>query len=138
MCIIDIRLNSISSSALMAQDTFSPAFTTVGYILSPTAKSTRRRREYIISLGSQAGQGGDAVRVGDVLDVVRSDTYVTVVPDDPVVVLPEVIGQVKVIKVYEKNAVVRVVKDNKKEPIALKDMVIKKTAVSRSRKKGIL
>ncbi len=126
------------SSALMAQDTFSPAFTTVGYILSPTAKSTRRHREYIISLGSQAGQGGDAVRVGDVLDVVRSDTYVTVVPDEPVVVLPEVIGQVKVIKVYEKNAVVRVVKDNKKEPIALKDMVIKKTAVSRSRKKGIL
>ena len=126
------------SSALMAQDTFSPGFSTVGYILAPTAKSTRRRREYIISLGSQATPGGDAVKVGDVLDVVRSDTYVTVVPDDPVVVLPEVIGQVKVIRVYEKNAVVRVVKDNKKEPIALKDMVIKKTAVSRSRKKGIL
>ena len=126
------------SSALMAQDTFSPAFSTVGYILAPTAKSTRRRREYIISLGGQATPGGDAVKVGDVLDVVRSDTYVTVVPDDPVVVLPEVIGQVKVIQVYERNAVVRVVKDNKKEPIALKDMVIKKTAISRSRKKGIL
>ncbi|MCR5346532.1 MAG: hypothetical protein K6E38_02045 [Fretibacterium sp.] len=126
------------SSALMAQDNFSPHFSTVGYILAPTANSRRRRREYIISLGSQATPGGDAVRVGDVLDVVRSDTYVTVVPDEPVVVLPEVIGQVKVIKVYEKNAVVRVVKDNKKEPISLKDMVIKKTAVSRSGKKGIL
>ncbi|MBR1673166.1 MAG: hypothetical protein IJ702_09580 [Fretibacterium sp.] len=125
------------SSALMAEDTFSPSFTTVGRILAPTAKSTRRRREYIISLGSQATPGADAVKVGDVLDVVRSDTYVTVVPDDPVVVLPEVIGQVKVIKVYEKNAVVRVIKDNKKEPITLKDIVIKKTAISRSGKKGI-
>ena len=125
-------------SALFADDNFSPSFTTMGRILSPTAKSTRRRREYIISLGSQALNGADAVRVGDVLDVVRSDTYVTVVPDEPVVVLPEVIGQVKVIRVYEKNAVVRVVKDNKKEPITLKDIVVKKTSISRQRKKGIL
>lgn len=125
-------------SALRAEDTFSPSFTTVGRILAPTAKSTRRRREYIISLGSQAQAGQDSVRVGDILDVVRADTYVTVVPEDPVAVLPETVGQVKVTKVYERNAVVVVIKDNKKEPVTLKDMVVKRTGVSQQRKKGIL
>ena len=80
----------------------------------------------------------DAVRVGDVLDVIRADTYVTVDPENPVAVLPEKIGQVKVIKVYDNNAVVRVIKDNKKEPITLEDIVIKKTQVTRARKKGII
>lgn len=79
-----------------------------------------------------------AVRVGDVLDVIRADTYVTVDPENPVAVLPEKIGQVKVIKVYDNNAVVRVIKDNKKEPITLEDIVIKKTQVTRARKKGII
>ena len=122
-------------SASMGDDTFSPSFTTIGRILAPTAKSTRKRREYIISLGSQADGAGAAVRVGEVLDVIRSDTYLTVVPEHPVVVLPERIGQVKVIRVYEKNAVVRVIKDNRKEPITLKDMVIKRTGVSRSKRR---
>ena len=117
-------------SASMANDTFSPTFSTVGRILAPTARSTRRRREYIISLGGMAQGSQDSVRVGEVLDVVRSDTYVTVDPEHPVAVLPEVIGKVKVIRVYDLNAVVRVIKDNKKEPIALKDMVIKRTGVS--------
>ena len=117
-------------SASMANDTFSPTFSTVGRILAPTAHSTRRRREYIISLGGMAQGSQDSVRVGEVLDVVRSDTYVTVDPEHPVAVLPEVIGKVKVIRVYDLNAVVRVIKDNKKEPIALKDMVIKRTGVS--------
>ena len=130
-----IHSNEPNSTAL-AQDNFSTSFTTVGRILAPTAKSTRRRREYIISLGSQAAGAMDGVKVGEVLDVVRSDTYVTVVPEDPVVVLPEVIGQVKVIRVYERNAVVRVVRDNRKEPIALKDMVMKRTGLSRSGKGG--
>jgi hypothetical protein len=103
-------------------DTFSPSFATVGRIISPTAQSTRKKREYIISLGR-----GDAIRAGDVLDVVRSDTYVTVDPEHPVVVMPQTIGKVRVISVQEKNAVVRVVRDNKKEPIRLKDMVIKMT-----------
>lgn len=101
---------------------FSPSFSTVGRIISPTAGSTRKKREYIISMGRE-----DAVRVGDVLDVVRSDTYVTVDPEHPVVVLPQTIGKVKVISVQEKDAVVRVVKDNKKEPIRLKDLVVKTT-----------
>ncbi|MBQ9564140.1 MAG: hypothetical protein IJU98_01000 [Synergistaceae bacterium] len=135
--ITNVMHSNDPNSALLAEDNFSTSFTTMGRILSPTANSKRRRREYIVSLGSQALAGADAVRVGDVLDVVRSDTYVTVVPDEPVVVIPEVIGQVKVIKVYEKNAIVRVVKDNKKEPITLKDLVVKKTSVSTQRKKGI-
>ncbi len=101
---------------------FSPSFTTVGRIISPTSRSTRRRREYIISLGRQ-----DAVRVGDVLDVVRSDTYVTVDPEHPVVVLPQSIGRVRVVSVQDKDAVVRVIRDNRREPIQLKDLVIKTT-----------
>lgn len=101
---------------------FSPSFATVGRIISPTAASTRKKREYIISMGRE-----DAVQVGDVLDVIRSDTYVTVDPEHPVVVLPQTIGKVKVVSVQEKNAVVRVVKDNKKEPIQLKDLVVKTT-----------
>lgn len=104
------------------RDRFSPAFTTVGRIISPTAKSKRRRREFIISIGRQ-----DALRVGDVLDVVRGDTYVTVDPENPVVVLQNTIGKVKVLSVQEKNAVVQVVKDNRKEPIQLKDVVVKVT-----------
>jgi hypothetical protein len=103
-------------------DSFSPGFSTVGRIISPTADSTRRKREYIISLGR-----GDAIRVGDLLDVVRSDTYVTVDPENPVVVMPRTVGRVRVISLQEKNAVVRVVRDNKKEPIQLKDIVVKTT-----------
>ena len=101
---------------------FSPSFATVGRIISPTAKSTRRRREYIISLGRE-----DAIRVGEILDVVRSDTYVTVDPENPVVVLPQIVGKVKVISVQEKDAVVQVVRDTRKAPIQLKDLVVKTT-----------
>ena len=116
-----IRRNEPNAAA-EGRDTFSPSFSTVGRIISPTANSKRRRREYIISLGRQ-----DSIQVGDLLDVVRSDTYVTVDPEHPVVVLPKTIGKVKVVSVQEKNAVVRVVKDNRKEPIQLKDIVIKVT-----------
>ncbi|MDR3264559.1 MAG: hypothetical protein LBT15_00970 [Synergistaceae bacterium] len=116
-----IRRNE-PDSVMDGTDNFSPSFATVGRIVSPTARSTRKKREYIISLGRS-----DAVRVGDVLDVVRSDTYVTVDPEHPVVVMPQTIGKVKVISVQEKNAIVRVIKDNKKEPIQLKDMVVKTT-----------
>lgn len=124
-----IRSNE-PNSELLANDNFSSSYVTIGRILAPTATSTRKRRDYIISLGSQAQGALDAVRVGEILDVIRSDTYVTVVPDNPVVVLPKVIGKVKVIKVYEQNAVVRVVRDNKSEPITLKDLVMKKTSIT--------
>ncbi len=122
--------NNEPNAQLMGTDNFSTSFLTVGRILAPTATATRKRRDYIISLGSFANGALDSVRVGEILDVVRADTYVTVVPENPVVVLPKVIGKVKVIKVYEDNAVVRVIKDNKKEPITLKDIVVKKTRMT--------
>lgn len=124
-----IRSNE-PNSVLTANDNFSPSYETIGRILAPTATSKRNRREYIISLGKFAKGSLDAVHVGEVLDVVRADTYVTVVPDDPVVVLPKVIGKVKVIKVYEDNAIVRVIRDNRSEPVTLKDIVIKRTGIT--------
>ena len=111
-------------------DTFSDSYQTVGRILAPTATATKKKRDYIISLGKFANGSLDGVKVGEVLDVVRADTYVTVVPEDPVVVLPKVVGKVKVIKVYEDNAVVRVIKDSKREPVTLKDLVVKKTGIT--------
>lgn len=124
-----IRSND-PTAELTARDSFSSSYETIGRILAPTATSTRRRREYIISLGSTARGALDSVKVGEVLDVVRADTYVTVVPDNPVVVLPKVVGKVKVIKVYDDNAIVRVIKDNKKEPVTLKDLVVKHTRIT--------
>ena len=124
-----IRSND-PSAELTARDNFSDSYSTIGRILAPTATATRKRRDYIISLGRFANGSNDGVRVGEVLDVVRADTYVTVVPDDPVVVLPKVVGKVKVIKVYEDNAIVRVIKDNKKEPVTLKDLVVKQTGIT--------
>ena len=124
-----IRSND-PNAELTANDNFQPSYITVGRILAPTATSKRKRRDYIISLGAFANGALDGVRVGEVLDVIRSDTYVTVVPEDPVVVLPKVIGKVKVIKVYEDNAIVRVIKDNRKEPITLKDLVVKRTGIT--------
>ncbi|MBR1485926.1 MAG: hypothetical protein IJ597_01550 [Synergistaceae bacterium] len=122
--------NNEPNAKLLANDNFSSEYATVGRILAPTATATRKRRDYIISLGRFANGSLDGVRIGEILDVVRSDTYVTVVPENPVVVLPKIIGKVKVIKVYDDNAVVRVVKDNRKEPITLKDIVIKRTKIT--------
>ena len=124
-----IRSNE-PNAQLLANDNFSATYDTVGRILAPTADSTRKRRDYIISLGRFANGALDGVKVGEVLDVVRADTYVTVVPSDPVVVLPKIIGKVKVIKVYDDNAIVRVVKDNRKEPVTLKDIVVKHTRMT--------
>ncbi|MBR1603111.1 MAG: hypothetical protein IJ667_06705 [Synergistaceae bacterium] len=131
-------MSQINSALGKPGETFSPSFATIGRIISPYAKTKRHRREYIISLGSQARPGMVAVSVGEILDVVRPDTYVTVDPENPIAVLPNKIGQVKVIKVYDQNAVVRVIKDSKKEPITLEDIVIKTTQITRARKKGIL
>ena len=122
-----IRSNE-PNAILTAQDSFSTQYTTVGRILAPTATATRKKRDYIISLGGVANGSLDPVKVGEVLNVMRADTYVTVVPENPVVVLPKVVGKVKVIKVYEDNAIVRVIKDNKKEPVTLKDIVVKQSS----------
>ena len=124
-----IRSNE-PGSVLTANDNFNDKYRTIGRILAPTATSKRNRRDYIISLGKFAKGSLDGVRVGEVLDVIRADTYVTVVPEDPVVVLPKVVGKVKVIKVYDDNAIVRVIKDNKKEPVTLKDLVVKQTGIT--------
>ena len=124
-----IRSNE-PSAAFAGRDNFSDRDTTLGRILAPTATATRKRRDYIISLGKFANGSLDGVKVGEVLDVIRADTYVTVVPEDPVVVLPKVVGKVKVIKVYEDNAIVRVIKDNRKEPVTLKDLVVKQTGIT--------
>jgi len=124
-----IRSND-PNAKLTANDNFSSSYTTIGRILAPTATATRRKRDYIISLGAYAKGALDNVRVGEILDVVRADTYVTVDPENPVVVLPNIVGKVKVIKVYDDNAVVRVIRDNKKEPITLKDIVIKHTKIT--------
>lgn len=124
-----IRSNE-PNAQLLANDNFSASYETLGRILAPTATSTRKRRDYIISLGRFANGARDRVKVGEVLDVVRADTYVTVVPDDPVVVLPKVVGKVKVIKVYDDNAIVRVIRDSKSEPVTLKDIVVKRTRMT--------
>ena len=124
-----IRANE-PNAALLANDNFSTTYDTVGRILAPTATSTRKKRDYIISLGKFAKGSLDGVKVGEVLDVIRADTYVTVVPSDPVVVLPKVVGKVKVIKVYDDNAIVRVIKDSRSEPVTLKDIVVKHTRIT--------
>ncbi|MBQ7559690.1 MAG: hypothetical protein IJT20_05540 [Synergistaceae bacterium] len=122
--------NNEPDAQFAGNDNFSSSYLTVGRILAPTATATKKKRDYIISLGSVANGALDYVRVGEVLDVVRADTYVTVVPENPVVVLPKVVGKVKVIKVYDDNAIVRVIKDNKKEPVTLKDIVVKKSGMT--------
>ncbi|MDR2528538.1 MAG: hypothetical protein LBD04_05935 [Synergistaceae bacterium] len=99
---------------------FNPHAINVGRIISPTADSKRNKREYVVSIGRE-----DALRVGDVLEVVRSDTYVSIDPENPVAVIPKSIGKVKVLRLQERTAVVRVVADNKKEPIQLEDLVMK-------------
>jgi hypothetical protein len=99
---------------------FNPFAINVGRIISPTANSKRKRREYLISIGRE-----DALKVGDILEVVRSDTYITVDPENPTAVIPTSIGKVRVLSLQERTAVVRVIQDNKKEPIQLQDLVMK-------------
>jgi hypothetical protein len=83
-------------------NTFDSSFSAaIGRIISPIAESKRKRREYIISLGEM-----DSVSVGETLQVVRSDTYITVDPDRPVVVIPKEIGKVKVKWVQANEAIV--------------------------------
>ena len=102
------------------EPSFNPYVINVGRIISPTADSKRKKQEYIISIGRE-----DALQVGDVLEIVRSDTYISVDPENPVAVIPKSIGKVKVIRLQERSAVVRVVANNKKEPIQLEDLVMK-------------
>ncbi|MDR1377185.1 MAG: hypothetical protein LBJ22_06710 [Synergistaceae bacterium] len=104
----------------MGDPPFNPFAVNVGRIISPTANSKRRRREYVVSIGRE-----DTLKVGDILEVVRSDTYITVDPENPAAVVPASIGKVKVLSVQERTAVVQVIQDNRKEPIQLQDLVMK-------------
>jgi hypothetical protein len=104
----------------MGEPPFNPFAVNVGRIVSPTANSKRKRREYVISIGRE-----DALKTGDILEVVRGDTYITVDPENPAAVVPTSIGKVKVLSVQERTAVVQVIQDNKKEPIQLRDLVMK-------------
>jgi len=101
-------------------EAFTPFASTFGRIISPTADSTRRRRRYIISIGQE-----DAIRVGDILEVVRSDTYVTVDPENPIAVIPHRVGRVRVLDVQPNTAIVQVIQDSRREPIQLMDLVRK-------------
>ena len=107
---------------------FDGSYASIGRIISPTANSTRRRREYIISLGEM-----DSVSVGDVLDVVKSDTYITVDPERQAVVIPKEIGKVRVMWVQAREAVVVVTNEkDRNDPIQLKDIVVKRIGRLRS------
>ena len=90
----------------------------MGRIVSPTADATKKKREYIITLGRE-----NSLLEGDTLQVVRSDKYVTVDPENPVIILPRVVGNVKVTFVKQSEAVVRLVNEDPRNPVQLNDLV---------------
>jgi hypothetical protein len=110
--------NAIKGVAVGITDMRDGELAVIGRIIAPTANSTRRNREYIITLGRQ-----DALAVGDILQVVRGDTYITVDPENPVVVLPRVVGNVRVIRTMSEQAVVRLLNENSQNPVQLNDLV---------------
>ncbi len=94
-------------------------YSVMGRLISPMASSTREHPRYILSLGKF-----DSLKVGDVLAVGRSDTYITVDAENPVVVMPRLVGKVRVDFLKHREAEVSVVEENKEDPIQLKDLVI--------------
>lgn len=110
--------NAITDAAAGISDMSDEDFAVIGRIIAPTADSTLKRREYIISLGSK-----DALAAGDVLQVIRGDRYITVDPENPVVILPRVIGNVKVVKVLRNESVVVLLNEKPKDPVQLNDLV---------------
>ena len=110
--------NAIANVAVGITDMGGGELAIIGRIIAPTAHSTKQAREYIITLGRR-----HALVVGDILQVVRSDTYVTVDPENPVVILPRVVGNVKVTKVMESEAVVRLINERSNDPVQLNDLV---------------
>ncbi|MDR1741938.1 MAG: hypothetical protein LBR38_08905 [Synergistaceae bacterium] len=117
----------------LADVPFSPFAIEIGRVIAPAATSKRKRRQYIISIGRE-----NALKVGDTLYVVRSDTYATVDPENPIAVVPENagrvaqggkkgvgVGKLRVISVQERTAVVQVLSENRKAPVHLEDLVMK-------------
>lgn len=93
-------------------------FALMGRIIAPTASSTARRREYIITLGRK-----DSLALGDILQVVEGDSYITVDPENPVVVVPRVKGNVKVTKLMDNESIVVLINEKSKDPVQLNDLV---------------
>lgn len=94
-------------------------YAVMGRLLSPLADSTKEHRTYIVSLGKY-----DSLRVGDILGVARSDRYITVDPENPVVVMPRLVGKVRVDFLKPREATVTVVEEHPEDPIQLKDLVV--------------
>ena len=93
-------------------------FSLLGRIIAPTANSTAKRREYIITLGRK-----DSLALGDILQVVEGDSYVTVDPENPVIVVPRVKGNVKVTKLMDRESIVVLINEKSKDPVQLNDLV---------------
>jgi hypothetical protein len=110
--------NAIADAAGGISGISDEQFSLIGRIIAPTAESTPRRREYIITLGRK-----NSLAVGDILQVVRGDTYVTVDPENPVVVVPRVVGNVKVTKLMDSESVVVLINEKSKDPVQLNDLV---------------
>ena len=110
--------NAIADAAGGISGISEEGFALTGRIIAPTADSTARRREYIITLGRE-----DSLAVGDILQVVRGDSYITVDPENPVVVVPRVVGNVKVTKLMDSESVVVLINEKSRDPVQLNDLV---------------
>jgi len=55
----------------------------------------------------------------------RSDTYVTVDPENPIAVIPNRVGRVRVLDVQQNTSIVQVIQDNRRDPIQLMDLVMR-------------
>ncbi|QTX32784.1 hypothetical protein KAR29_02295 [Aminithiophilus ramosus] len=111
-------MNAIAKAADRIADLESGDFLLIGRILAPKADATPKRRTYIVSLGRR-----DSLAAGDILQVTRSDTYVTADPENAVVLLPKVVGNVKVLETFESESIVLLVNEKKEDPVALNDLV---------------
>ncbi|MGI6784100.1 MAG: FlgT C-terminal domain-containing protein [Aminivibrio sp.] len=110
--------NAISNAATGISALNDEDFAVIGRIIAPTADSTLKKREYIITLGSK-----DSLAPGDVLQVIRGDSYITVDPENPVVILPRVIGNIKVTRVMQNESVAVLINEKSKDPVQLNDLV---------------
>ena len=55
--------------------------------------------------------------------MVRGDSYITVDPENPVVVVPRVVGNVKVTKLMDSESVVVLINEKSRDPVQLNDLV---------------
>ncbi|MBL3538426.1 FlgT C-terminal domain-containing protein [Aminivibrio sp.] len=110
--------NAIADAAGEISGVSDDEFSLIGRIIAPTADSTLKRREYIITLGRK-----NSLAVGDILQVIRGDSYITVDPENPVVIVPRVVGNVKVTKLMDSESVVVLINEKPNDPVQLNDLV---------------